>query len=55
MPNRAFDWLNQAIKDLKHAEESRCSGHHEWACFAAQQAGEKARRYRQGVPLSYSR
>ncbi|MDN5313038.1 MAG: hypothetical protein PWQ68_2011 [Thermoanaerobacteraceae bacterium] len=42
MPNRAFDWLNQAIKDLKHAQESRCSGHHEWVCFAAQQAGEKA-------------
>lgn len=42
MSNRAFDWLNQALKDLKHAEESRNSGHHEWACFAAQQSGEKA-------------
>lgn len=42
MPNRAFDWLRQAIKDLNHAEASRKNGDHEWACFAAHQAGEKA-------------
>lgn len=42
MPNRAYDWLNQALKDLKHAEESQNSDSHEWACFAAQQAAEKA-------------
>ncbi len=42
MPNRARDWLNQAFRDLEHAEESRAVGRHEWACFAAQQAAEKA-------------
>lgn len=42
MPNRATDWLAQATRDLEHAEQSRLSGRHEWACFAAQQAAEKA-------------
>jgi len=42
MPNRARDWLNQAIRDLEQAEDSRQAGRHEWACFAAQQAAEKA-------------
>jgi HEPN domain-containing protein len=42
MPNRAQDWFQQAERDLEHAESSRTSGHHEWACFAAQQAAEKA-------------
>lgn len=42
MTNRAQDWFNQAQRDLLHAEDSRYSGHHEWACFAAQQAAEKA-------------
>jgi len=42
MPNRAYDWLNQALRDLEQAEDSRAAGRHEWACFAAQQAAEKA-------------
>lgn len=42
MPNRAQDWLNQAKKDLEQAKDSQRLGHHEWACFAAQQAAEKA-------------
>lgn len=42
MPNRARDWLNQAVRDLEQAEDSRRAGRHEWACFAAQQAAEKA-------------
>lgn len=42
MPNRARDWFNQAIRDLEQAEDSRLAGRHEWACFAAQQAAEKA-------------
>ena len=42
MPNRAQDWLLQAERDLEQAEDSRKSGRHEWACFAAQQAAEKA-------------
>lgn len=42
MPNRARDWLLQAGRDLEQAEDSRRSGRHEWACFAAQQAAEKA-------------
>jgi HEPN domain-containing protein len=40
--NRARDWLNQALRDLEQAEDSRRAGRHEWACFAAQQAAEKA-------------
>jgi HEPN domain-containing protein len=42
MPNRSRDWLNQAVRDLEQAEDSRKVGRHEWACFAAQQAAEKA-------------
>ena len=42
MPNRARDWLSQATRDLEQAEDSRRAGRHEWACFAAQQAAEKA-------------
>jgi HEPN domain-containing protein len=42
MPNRADDWLQQAGRDLDRAEDSRRSSRHEWACFAAKQAAEKA-------------
>ncbi len=42
MPNRAQDWLKQALRDLEQAEDSRRADRHEWACFAAQQAAEKA-------------
>ena len=42
MASRARDWLNQAMRDQIHAEESRRADRHEWACFAAQQAAEKA-------------
>jgi len=42
MTNRASDWLRQALRDLEQAEESRASARHEWACFAAHQAAEKA-------------
>ncbi len=42
MPNRAGDWLAQAQRDLEQAEDSHRAGRHEWACFAAQQAAEKA-------------
>lgn len=42
MPNRASDWLAQAERDLKHAQEARATNQHEWACFAAHQAAEKA-------------
>jgi len=40
--SRAADWFEQAIRDLQQAESSRRDGRHEWACFAAQQAAEKA-------------
>jgi len=39
---RARDWLAQAERDLEHARWSAERGHHAWACFAAQQSGEKA-------------
>lgn len=34
--------MAQAQRDLEHARLSIGSGHFEWACFAAQQAAEKA-------------
>jgi HEPN domain-containing protein len=37
-----MDWFKQAVRDLEQAEASRQAGRHEWACFAAQQAAEKA-------------
>ncbi len=42
MANRSLDWLAQADRDLRHAENSLRAGEHEWACFAAHQAAEKA-------------
>lgn len=35
-------WLAQAKFDLSAARQSTKSDSHEWACFQAQQAGEKA-------------
>lgn len=40
--NRSKDWYAQAARDLEQAHDSRSAGRHEWACFAAQQAAEKA-------------
>jgi HEPN domain-containing protein len=42
MSSRAKDWLNQATRDLEQAADSQRAQRHEWACFAAQQAAEKA-------------
>ncbi|MGH7583869.1 MAG: HEPN domain-containing protein [Gemmatimonadales bacterium] len=42
MANRAGDWFAQAERDLEQANASRRDGRHEWACFAAHQAAEKA-------------
>jgi len=42
MANRAQDWFKQATRDLTQARNSQLAGHHEWACFAAHQAAEKA-------------
>jgi len=42
MVTRAGDWFKQAVRDLEQAEDSQRAGRHEWACFAAQQAAEKA-------------
>lgn len=42
MTNRADDWFRQAERDLEQAKDSARTGRHEWACFAAQQAAEKA-------------
>ena len=39
---RTNDWFRQAKKDLEHAKRSVEAGDFEWACFAAQQAAEKA-------------
>jgi len=40
--SRALDWFRQALRDLEHARKSIDMGDYEWACFAAQQAAEKA-------------
>lgn len=42
MANRTRDWFNQAVRDLEQAKDSQHAGRHEWACFAAHQAAEKA-------------
>ena len=42
MADRSKDWLKQAKRDLEQAQDSQNSDRHEWACFAAQQAAEKA-------------
>ena len=42
MTNRAMDWFNQAERDWEQAQDSQQAERHEWACFAAQQAAEKA-------------
>ncbi len=42
MPNRAKDWLAQAGRDLELAWHAAAGGYHEWACFATQQAVDKA-------------
>jgi HEPN domain-containing protein len=39
---RPRDWFRQAELDLATARDAHRAGHHEWACFAAQQAAEKA-------------
>jgi HEPN domain-containing protein len=41
---RSADWLDQAQGDLAHAQHSMSGAFHDWACFAAQQAAEKAAR-----------
>ncbi|HYP03374.1 MAG TPA: HEPN domain-containing protein, partial [Cyanobium sp.] len=42
MADRSADWFEQARLDLEQAEASMLAGRHEWACFAAHQAAEKA-------------
>jgi HEPN domain-containing protein len=42
MADRSGDWYQQALRDLEQAEASMAAGRHEWACFAAHQATEKA-------------
>jgi len=42
MSGRAPDWFRQAEADLRHARHALDDGDHEWSCFAAQQAAEKA-------------
>lgn len=44
MPTRdeVLNWLAEARADLRHAEASIGIGDYNWACFAAQQAVEKA-------------
>ncbi len=39
---RSKDWLDEAQGDLEHARSDMEGGFHNWACFSAQQAAEKA-------------
>lgn len=40
--NRWNDWFRQGERDLEQARDAQRAGRHEWACFAAHQAAEKA-------------
>ncbi len=40
--NRWNDWFRQSERDLEQARDAQRAGRHEWACFAAHQAAEKA-------------
>lgn len=42
MADRSKDWLVQATRNLEQAMDSAAAKRYEWACFAAQQAGELA-------------
>jgi HEPN domain-containing protein len=42
LADRSADWVDQALRDLEQAEQSMQAARHEWACFAAHQAVEKA-------------
>ena len=42
MPSRAADWLRQAEHDLSLAVLAAEGSKYDWACFASQQAAEKA-------------
>ncbi|MFH0964161.1 MAG: HEPN domain-containing protein [Planctomycetota bacterium] len=42
MQERWKDWFKQAQRDLEHVRHSIKAGDFEWACFAAQQAAQKA-------------
>jgi len=42
MSNPLPTGISQAVRDLEQAADSRAEGRHEWACFAAHQAAEKA-------------
>lgn len=42
MASRESDWLRQAQRDLEVARTTSQAGQFDWACFAAQQAAEKA-------------
>lgn len=42
MPARHRGWIDQAQRDLRHARHSGDVEDFEWACFASQQAAEKA-------------
>jgi len=42
VPAYARAWFEQAEADLRAGELSASGGAYEWACFQAQQAGEKA-------------
>jgi HEPN domain-containing protein len=49
LPFRGAEWrialkigLHSRERDLEQARSSQAEGRHEWACFAAQQAADKA-------------
>lgn len=42
MSERSKDWIEEAENDIRHAENDLKNGFYNWACFSAQQAGEKA-------------
>jgi HEPN domain-containing protein len=48
----AIRWFKQAKADIESAKDSLATKHFDWACFQAQQSGEKALKaflYKQGL------
>ena len=55
MTQRWNDWFAQAEHDLEQADSSLSEGRHDWACFAAHQAAEKAVKalHPEGAPFEH--
>lgn len=56
---RAQDWFEEAVEELRAARDLRATAHYAWACFTCQQAAEKAlkallERLTRALPLGHN-